>query len=171
MRNPVPVHPLAAPRWRPPSPSIKENAMAATVPQSYANHRRYVPPFHFVALSLLLLNLFYWIYALIRYRTGLQVDGLVLAVAVVLVAYYARVFALSVQDRVIRLEERLRLARLCPDLSSRLDELTGGQLIALRFASDAELPGLTRRVLDEKMTDREAIKKQIQSWRPDNLRA
>lgn len=145
--------------------------MAAAAPQSYASHRRYVPLYHFVALSLLLLNLIYWIYALIRYRTGLQVDGLVLAVGVGLVAYYARVFALSVQDRLIGLEERLRLARLCPDLGSRLDELTAGQLIALRFASDGELPALTRRVLDEKMTDREAIKKQIQTWRPDDLRA
>ncbi len=145
--------------------------MADAVPQTYANHTRYVPLYHFVALPLLLLNLVYWVYALIRYRTGLQVDGLVLAVAVMLVAFYTRTFALSVQDRVIRLEERLRLARLCPDLGPRLDELTGGQLVALRFAGDAELPALTRRVLDEKMTDRKAIKQQIQSWRADEARA
>jgi len=145
--------------------------MAAAVPQSYANHRRYVPAFHFLALGLLLLNLIYWLYALVRYRTGLQVDGVVLAVAVALVAFYARTFPLSVQDRVIRLEERLRLARLCPDLGSRLDDLTTGQLIGLRFASDAELPALARRVIDEKITDKEAIKKQVVSWRADEMRA
>jgi hypothetical protein len=145
--------------------------MAAAVPQSYANHRRFVPPFHFVAFGLLLVNLLYWVYALVRYRTGLQIDGIVVAVALILLFFYIRVFPLTVQDRVIRLEERLRLARLCPDLAPRLDEITADQLIALRFAGDAELPALTRRVLDERITDREAIKKQIQSWRADELRA
>lgn len=145
--------------------------MAAAVPQSYANHRRYVPAYHFVAFGLLLLNLVYWVYALWRYRTGLQIDGLLLAVALLILFFYTRVFAMTVQDRVIRLEERLRLARLCPDLGPRVDELTPDQLIGLRFASDAELPALTRRVLDEKIADREAIKKQVQSWRADELRA
>jgi hypothetical protein len=145
--------------------------MAATVPQSYANHRRFVPPFHFVAFGLLLVNLIYWVYALARYRTGLQVDGIVVAIALILLFFYIRIFPLTVQDRLIRLEERLRLARLCPDLGSRVDELTTGQLIALRFASDAELPALARRVLDEEIADREAIKKQVQSWRADDLRA
>jgi hypothetical protein len=145
--------------------------MAAAVPQSYANHRRYVPAYHVVAFGLLLLNLVYWVYALWRYRTGLQVDGILLAVALLILFFYVRIFTLTVQDRVIRLEERLRLARLCPDLGPRVDELTHDQLVALRFASDAELPALTRRVLDEKIADREAIKKQIQSWRADDLRA
>jgi len=145
--------------------------MAAALPQSYANHRRYVVGFHVVTFGLLLLNLLYWVRAIYRYRTGLQIDGLVVAVALLLLFYYVRIFPLAVQDRVIRLEERLRLARLAPDLAARADELTAGQCIALRFASDAELPALARRVLDERIADREAIKKQIQSWRADDLRA
>ena len=84
----------------------------------------------------------------------------------------ARMFALSVQDRVIRLEERLRYERLLPpDLQARILEFEPGQLVALRFASDAELPGLARKVLDEKLSDRKAIKKMIQNWQSDDLRA
>jgi uncharacterized protein DUF6526 len=145
--------------------------MADALPQSYANHRRYVVGFHVVAFGLLLLNLVYWVYALVRYRTGLQIDGIVVAVALLLLFFYVRIFPLAVQDRVIRLEERLRVARLAPDLAPRVDELTTGQCIGLRFACDAELPALARRVLDEGITDREAIKKQVQSWRADDLRA
>ncbi len=145
--------------------------MAATLPQGYANHRRFVPAFHFVASGLLLLNLLYWVYALVRYRTGLQIDGIVVAIALLLLFFYIRTFPLAVQDRVIRLEERLRVVRLAPDLAARADELTAAQCIGLRFASDAELPALARRVLDEGITDREAIKKQIQTWRADDLRA
>jgi hypothetical protein len=81
-------------------------------------------------------------------------------------------FALSVQDRVIRLEERLRCERLLPqDLQARIVEFEPGQLVSLRFACDAELPALARKVLDEKMTDRKAIKQQIKNWRSDYLRA
>ena len=145
--------------------------MATAVPQSYANHSRFVPSFHFVAGGLLLLNAIYWIYALIRYRTGLQIDGLLTAVALLLLFWHTRGFPIAVQDRVIRLEERLRLGRLCPDLGPRVDDFTVDQLIALRFASDAELPALARRVLDERITDRAAIKKMVQSWRADDLRA
>lgn len=145
--------------------------MADALPQSYANHRRYVAGFHIVTFGLLVINLLYWLRALYRYRTGLQIDGLVVAVALLLLFYYVRVFPLTVQNRVIRLEERLRLARLAPDLASRADELTVDQCIALRFASDAELAALARRVLDERLADRDAIKKQVQSWRADELRA
>lgn len=81
-------------------------------------------------------------------------------------------FALTVQDRVIRLETRLRLERLLPaDLKARILEFSVGQLIALRFASDAELPDLARRVLDEKVKDKKAIKQMIKTWKPDYLRA
>jgi hypothetical protein len=81
-------------------------------------------------------------------------------------------FALKVQDRVIRLEERLRCQRLLPaDLQPRITEFAAGQLIALRFASDAELPALARKVLDEKLTERKAIKQLIKNWKPDYLRA
>ncbi|GAC1702590.1 MAG: hypothetical protein NVS9B4_08300 [Candidatus Acidiferrum sp.] len=76
------------------------------------------------------------------------------------------------QDRVIRLEERLRCQRLLPPgLQPRIGELTEGQLVALRFASDEELPGLTQRVMDEKIVGRAAIKKLVKNWKADHLRA
>jgi hypothetical protein len=77
-----------------------------------------------------------------------------------------------VQDRLIRLEERLRYERTLPaDMKPRIGEFTVEQLVSLRFASDAELPALARKVLDEKMTERKAIKQMVKSWKPDFLRA
>jgi len=95
-----------------------------------------------------------------------------MGIALAIMFLLARVFALTVQDRVIRLEMRLRLRELLPpDLQPRIHELTRHQLVALRFASDVELPVLTRRVLDEHLDDRKAIKQLIQSWQADHLRA
>jgi len=77
-----------------------------------------------------------------------------------------------VQDRVIRLEERLRYERLLPaDLKARAGEFTVSQFVSLRFASDAELPALARKVLDDKVNERKAIKQMVKSWKPDYLRA
>jgi uncharacterized protein DUF6526 len=141
--------------------------------QTFANHSRIVPAFHMVALPILFLNIVYSIYRLVH--TWFSLDALVtflVAIALLLVALYARVFALAVQDRVIRLEMRLRLEKLLPaDLKARILEFSVGQLIALRFASDAELPDLARRVLDEKVKDKKAIKQMIKTWKPDYLRA
>jgi hypothetical protein len=95
-----------------------------------------------------------------------------MAVALVVLVFSARLFALAVQDRIIRLEERLRYAQVLPaDLQARTGELAIEQIVSLRFASDAELPVLTRKVLDEKLTERKAIKQLIQNWKPDYLRA
>jgi Family of unknown function (DUF6526) len=141
--------------------------------QTYANHNRVVPAFHLVALPILLLNLGDQIYRLIR--LGISFDNIVailLAVALILVALYARMFALTVQDRVIRLEMRLRLEGvLPPDLKPLISKLSVDQLVALRFASDAELPTLCRRVIDEKLTKRAAIKQLVKTWKADYLRA
>jgi hypothetical protein len=141
--------------------------------QNYANHNRVVPAFHLVALPILLLNLGDQIYRLIR--LGISFDNIVailLAVALILVALYARMFALTVQDRVIRLEMRLRLEGvLPPELKPLISKLSVDQLVALRFASDAELPTLCRRVIDEKLTKRAAIKELIKTWKADYLRA
>ncbi len=94
------------------------------------------------------------------------------AIALPLIALYARVFALRVQDRVIRLEERQRLAQVLPeDLRGPARELRIEQLVGLRFASDEELPELVRWVLAEKVRDRKAIKSRIRSWRADHSRA
>jgi hypothetical protein len=141
-------------------------------PQSYANHARIVPGYHYVTFGLLLLLL---IWAGWRLAAETSVDRLMLlllTVAVILVAFYARTFALTVQDRIIRLEMHLRLAELLPgDLQARIAELTPKQLVALRFASDAELAELVRAVLADGVTDPRAIKKMVRNWRPDYLRA
>jgi hypothetical protein len=109
-----------------------------------------------------------------RMVKDLSIDAamsLLLAVALLLLFYYARTFATTAQDRIIRLEERLRMEKLLPpDLATRVDEFTIGQLIALRFASDEELPELARRVRNEGVRDREAIKRSIRTWKPDYLR-
>jgi len=141
--------------------------------QNFANHAKTVPAFHFFVLPVLLLNLGWSVH---RWKvSSWSVDGAVwvlTSVAILIGFLCARMFALSVQDRVIRLEERLRCERLLPqDLHARIVEFEPGQLISLRFASDAEFPTLARKVLNEKMTDRKAIKQQIKDWRADFLRA
>jgi hypothetical protein len=141
--------------------------------QNFKNHTKLVPAFHFYTLGILLINFGWSIY---RWRAAeFSIDGLwgiLVAVALFLLAFYTRTFAMKVQDRVIRLEERLRYERLLPaDLQARSAELDIHQIVALRFACDAELPALARKVLDEKMNERKAIKQQIKNWRPDYLRA
>lgn len=143
--------------------------------QNYKNHRKLVPGFHFVMFGILVLNL---LWTLWRLFTGTSLPwpdriwAVAMAAALLLLAWYARIFPLRVQDRVIRLEERLRLAQLLPpDLVPRIGELKTGQLLALRFASDVEIPELTRKVLSENIRDRDEIKQLIQRWRPDHLRA
>ncbi len=141
--------------------------------QNFANHTKFVPLYHIFVLGVFTIN-FGW--SLYRWKLlGFSLDGLVsvlVAAALILLFFYARIFALTVQDRVIRIEERLRYERVLPaDIRPRIGEFTVGQLVSLRFASDAELPALARKVLDEKLTDRKAIKQLIKSWKPDYLRA
>lgn len=138
--------------------------------QDLDSHARYVPGYHFVLGALLTL---FTIRAIVQFvkAPGPSVFGLILAASLWLLFWYARAFALTVQDRVIRLEERLRLQELLPvDLRGRIHELSPGQLVALRFASDGELPGLVRRVLDERIGDPKAIKALVTAWRADHLR-
>ena len=141
--------------------------------QNFANHVRVVPPFHMFVLPVLALNFFYSVYKFIHLWFSLDaLVGMIVALALAMLALFARMFALSVQDRVIRLEMRLRMERLLPaDLKARFGEFSVSQLVALRFASDAELPELARRVLAEKISDRKAIKQMVKSWVPDYLRA
>ena len=140
--------------------------------QNYANHARLVPPFHFFALPVLLANFIWQGYHLIKGLSANTVISTLLALALIMVALFARMFALTVQDRVIRLEMRLRMERVLPaDLRSRIGEFSVGQLVALRFASDGELPELSRKVLDGKIEDRKAIKLMVREWQADWLRA
>lgn len=139
--------------------------------QNYANHARLVPLYHYVLFLILLVNLAWTGYRLVA-APGLETAvGLLLAFGLVLIAFFARAFALKAQDRVIRLEMRLRMREVLPaDLAARFAEFRPGQLIALRFASDAELPALARKVLDEPSLDSRAIKQLIKNWQADDLR-
>jgi Family of unknown function (DUF6526) len=141
--------------------------------QNFANHGRLVPLFHFFVLPMLVINFGIQLYRWIHLGfTPLQFIPVLVAAALFLGALYARMFALAVQDRVIRLEERVRYERVLPaDLQARCGELTINQIVALRFACDAELPTLARKVLDEKLTERKAIKQLIKTWKPDYQRA
>ncbi len=140
--------------------------------QNYDNHVRLVPGFHYVVLGIFAVNLIWSLYRVVRTFSAESVISLLLAVAFLLLSFYARIFALKVQDRVIRLEMRLRLMELLsPDIRPRVGEFTVDQLVALRFASDEELPELARRVLSENLTSRKTIKKMIRNWKADFLRA
>jgi hypothetical protein len=145
--------------------------MANEKTQNFQNHARQVPVF--AAGQIILMVSF--VGQLVALRHGISfrsvMDALVVAALIVLFVN-SRNSTLSVQNRLIRLEMRLRLAGLLPaELQSRICEFTLDQLISLRFASDAELPGLARKVLDDKMNDRKAIKQLVKDWQPDWLRA
>jgi hypothetical protein len=140
--------------------------------QNFENHAKTVPAFHLFVLPVFVLNVISQIVRVFRAPGYGTVLSLLVAIALFLLAVNARMFAMTVQDRVIRLEMRLRLQQLLPqDLTPRIPEFTLAQLVSLRFASDAELPELARKVLDEKLNDRKAIKKLIRNWQPDYLRA
>ncbi len=138
--------------------------------QNFSNHTRFDPPFHFFILPVFVITLIATIVHLVR-RPGLHSAWLVVVmVAAIAAIFKIRLYALKVQDRVIRLEERLRLATLLdPALRPGIPEFTESQLVALRFASDAELPSLAARALNEKLS-RDDIKKSIHQWRPDYWR-
>jgi hypothetical protein len=141
--------------------------------QNFANHAKWVPAFHFFVLPVTLINVgvqLYWCVKL-AWAPG-QIFRAIFALALFVGFGTARGMALSVQDRVIRLEERQRLNNLLPDdLKPRIGEFTPKQLVGLRFACDAELPALARKVLNDKVTDVKVIKQMVQTWRPDHLRA
>ncbi len=140
--------------------------------QNFENHARFFPPFHFFVAPVLLINVGWSIYQVIHAFSAGAAIALLVALALVVLALGSRVMALTVQDRVIRLEMKLRLQHVLPaDLHARIPEFTVSQLVALRFASDAELPELARKVLQGKISDRKAIKKMVRDWQADFLRA
>ena len=140
--------------------------------QSFKNHARIIPAFHYLVFGAFTLDLALSIGAFAGAPSFARGSHVLTAVALIALAWYTRVFALTVQDRVIRLEMRLRLRELLPpDLVPRISELRPRQLVALRFAGDRELPALTRRVLDERLQDAKAIKQMVTDWQGDHLRA
>jgi hypothetical protein len=139
--------------------------------QTYATHRRFVPYFHFFAAPILGLNVLATLVMLFRHPSLWNGWIVVVAGALAALAWATRSFATGTQDRIIRLEETLRLQRcLPPDMRSRIGELSPSQLIGLRFCSDEELPELTGAVLGGELKGREDIKRRIKNWRPDTLR-
>jgi hypothetical protein len=140
--------------------------------QNFENHTKFVPAFHIGVLGIFAANVVWSAWRLVQGFNGERVFGLLLAIAFLLGALYARMFTMTVQDRVIRLEMRLRLERLlAADLRARIPEFSVGQLVSLRFAGDAELPELARKVLDGKIENRKAIKQMVRDWQADWLRA
>ena len=140
--------------------------------QSFENHAKIVPGYHRWATALLVLPTLYYLFLVWRdWYSAERLADFLFALGVILTALYARVFPLGVQDRVIRLEERLRMEQVLPDdMKARIPDFTTAQLVGLRFASDEDLPGLARRVLDEGMTDKKLIKQAVKSWRADHQR-
>ncbi len=141
--------------------------------QSFKSHTKWAPPFHFFVLPVLIISLGFSIYWWVK--AGFTSSGVlsVFVSAAILTGFVTlRVMVLKVQDRVIRIEEKLRFERVLPsDLQPRIGEFTIEQFVALRFASNAELPELARKVLDEKLNDRKSIKQLIKTWRSDFARA
>lgn len=138
--------------------------------QSFENHAMIVPPFHIGLSLILVINLLWAAWSTFRAPSIDHGVSLLLAIGLLGIFWYMRIFPLTVQDRVIRLEMRLRLREVLPeDLRGRIGEIKKGQIIALRFASDAELPELTRQALDEGLS-RTEIKKRIRDWQADDLR-
>ncbi len=143
----------------------------AESPQTYENHTRRHAPFHYFVAPVLLTNVVVAVVQLVR-DPGLDRGWwLVVSMALLATAGLTRINPLRVQDRLIRLEESLRYYQLLPeDLARRAAALTPAQTVALRFASDEELEGLVREVLEGRLTTPSEIKRAIKNWRADTLR-
>lgn len=144
--------------------------MSERKPQSLASYKRRQPPFHFFIIPVLITNLIVVIVYLALHPGLLTAWLLIVSGALLMLAFLTRINPLKVQDRLIRLEERIRLTALLPEPDrARIPELTERQLIALRFASDAEIPQLVAETLKDNLGPKD-IKKKIQNWRPDHSR-
>jgi Family of unknown function (DUF6526) len=140
--------------------------------QSYKSHTRLLPPFHFFVIPVMLVNLVNAARHAFQQPTLHWLWEVVFALGLVGLALFSRVQALTVQDRVIRLEERLRLRQLLPpDLHQYINTLSHRQLVALRFASDEEVADLVRDIAGGKLTTSKDIKMRVRNWRADWLRA
>ncbi len=140
--------------------------------QTYKNHTRLLPAFHFFVIPVLFLNFVNEIRRFWRYPSEGEAFTMVVGAALLMLGVLSRMQAVTVQDRVIRLEMRLRLRQVLPtELHGRINDLTHRQLVALRFAGDAELPELVREILEGKLQTGKQIKLRVKNWQPDWLRA
>jgi len=144
--------------------------MAEKSPQNFANHARFDPPFHFVVLPVFAISWIVSVVVLVYHPRFYSAWGVVLATAAIVAVLKIRINALRVQDRIIRLEERLRLAALLPESQrAQIAKLSEDQFIGLRFAPDDEVVALVQRALTESLS-RKDIKKAVRNWRPDYWR-
>jgi Family of unknown function (DUF6526) len=144
--------------------------MAEVKVQNFQNHARFDPLFHFLVAPVGLITVIVAAYQITQRQNLAVAWFFILSVALLVAFLKIRTYALKVQDRVIRLEEELRMERvLPPDLKARIPELTVSQIVALRFAPNAELPGLVQQAITNNWSGKE-IKKNIVNWRPDYLR-
>jgi hypothetical protein len=144
--------------------------MSNSAPQNFKNHARFDPPYHMVFAAVLAVNFIIAITFLVNHFNIYASWLLILSIAAFIPVLKIRSYPLKVQDRVIRLEERLRLQALAPaEWHAQIYNLTEDQLIGLRFAGDDEVVELAKQALEHNL-DRKQIKERIKSWRPDNFR-
>ena len=144
--------------------------MADRVPQTYGNHPRFDPLFHFFALPVIMLSVIVTLVHCLHRQNWFSIWLVIFSIAIAVVTLKVRFYATKLQDRIIRMEERQRLYGLLPEtLRARIGELSEAQLVGLRFASDAELPGLVEETFAKKLSGAQ-IKKSIKVWRPDYFR-
>ena len=147
--------------------------MGKSSPQNLKNHGRIDPQFHYVVFFVLIANLVFAVFHLLHHREDAYISAslyLVLSLVVFIPFFKLRTYPLRVQDRVIRLEERLRLQALAPaQWHAQIYRLTEDQLISLRFAADDEVVELAKMALEQNL-NRKQIKERIQNWRPDHFR-
>ena len=138
--------------------------------QNLKNHARLDPPYHIFVFAVYLLNLIYAVYQVWRQPQLYSEWYLLLSLAIIVPVLKLRTYPLKVQDRVIRLEERLRLQALAPqEWHAQIYRLSEGQLIALRFAADDEVVELAKQAIEHNLTGKQ-IKERIREWRPDDWR-
>jgi hypothetical protein len=146
--------------------------MAAAGEQNFRNHGQYRPEYHIFVLLILLVNVGWAVYSLFQGMTGGSIVAFLMSIALVVMFFSVRVQILTVQDRVIRLEMRHRFRDVLPaEMAAQASALPIGQIIALRFASDAELPGLVKDILAGQLSAARDIKQRVADWQADHLRA
>ena len=139
--------------------------------QDYSSHTRWHPIFHFVLAPFMLVHLVFTIVRFVQYPGWDRGEYVLLAMALVIIVLLVRINPRRAQDRLIRLEEQLRFKNVLPqDLADKAMNLKGSQYIALRIASDEELPDLVRKVVDGELTEAKEIKMAVKNWRPDHFR-
>ena len=139
--------------------------------QTYQTHTRWHPVFHFFIAPVMAIHVIVMIVVAVRWFSWLAVWNVVVALALLALALIVRFYATKNQDRIIRVEETVRLWRILPpEMRPRIADLTTSQLVAIRFAHDDEIPELVRAVLAGEVRGRKSIKQRIRNWRADTQR-